>query len=133
MINAESPIKEIMTREVYTVSPEDRLIKANLIFEERGFHHLLVIENHELVGILSKTDLLNYLWKAVGNEHEVKSSDVRIREIMTPNPITIDSDDTIGLAADIFLSNKLHSLPVLDGDELVGVVTSYDLLKFSFS
>lgn len=133
MINAESPIKEIMTREVFTVSPEDRLIKANRIFEEKGFHHLLVLENHELVGILSKTDLLNYFWKTMGNGQEVISSDVRIREIMTPNPITIDSDDTIGLAADIFLSNKLHSLPVLDGEDLVGVVTSYDLLKFSFS
>lgn len=133
MINAESPIKEIMTSEVYTVSPGDRLIKANDIFEEKGFHHLLVVENHELVGILSKTDLLNYFWKQAGNNREVRNSEILIRDLMTPNPITIDSDDTIGLAADIFLSNKLHSLPVLDGDELVGVVTSYDLLKFSFS
>ena len=133
MINSESPIKELMTTNVFTVSPDDRLVKANKIFDEKGFHHLLVVNENELVGILSKTDLLNYLWNAMAAENIVKSSDILIKDLMTHNPITIDCDDTIGLAADIFLSNKLHSLPVLDGEELVGVITSYDLLKFTFT
>jgi CBS domain-containing protein len=133
MINSESPIKELMTTNVFTVSPDDRLMKANKIFDEKGFHHLLVVNENELVGILSKTDLLNYLWNAMAAENIVKSSDILIKDLMTHNPITIDCDDTIGLAADIFLSNKLHSLPVLDGEELVGVITSYDLLKFTFT
>ena len=133
MINSESPVKELMTTNVFTVSPDDRLMKANNIFDEKGFHHLLVVKENELVGILSKTDLLNFLWNAMTTESTVKSSDIQIKDLMTHNPITIDCDDTIGLAADIFLSNKLRSLPVLDGEELVGVITSYDLLKFTFT
>jgi CBS domain-containing protein len=132
MINAESPIKEIMTAEVFTVSPDDRLLKANNIFDEKGFHHLLVLEDNTLVGILSKTDLLDYLWNALAVGNNIKSTDIRIKDLMTPNPISIDCDDTVGLAADIFLSNKLHALPVLDGEDLVGVITSYDLLKYTF-
>lgn len=133
MINPESPIKELMTTEVFTVSPEDRLLKANNIFDEKGFHHLLVLKDNMLVGILSKTDLLDYLWNALAVGNNIKSTDIRIKDLMTANPISIDCDDTVGLAADIFLSNKLHALPVLDGEELVGVITSYDLLKFTFS
>lgn len=131
-MNAESPIKEIMVTELYIIGPKDPLRKAQRIFEEKGFHHLIVTDNGELAGILSKSDLLNFLWQQWTNGAESMSKNVMVEELMTANPITIDADDTIGLAADIFLSNRLHALPVLDGSALVGVVTNHDLLHYSY-
>ncbi|MBK7634741.1 MAG: CBS domain-containing protein [Saprospiraceae bacterium] len=54
------------------------------------------------------------------------------RDVMTQDPITLDTEDTIGLAADLFLSNKIHSVPVLNGDQLSGIITNHDLLKYCF-
>ena len=52
---------------------------------------------------------------------------------MTLNPLVIEPEDTIGLAADIILSNKLHALPVVDDGTLVGLITNHDLLAFAFA
>jgi acetoin utilization protein AcuB len=52
---------------------------------------------------------------------------------MTPEPIVVDPDDSIGLAADIFLVNTLHALPVVEDNRLVGIITTHDLLKYAFA
>jgi acetoin utilization protein AcuB len=54
-------------------------------------------------------------------------------DIMSREPLKIESADTIGLAADIFRANALHALPVVDDGELVGIVTSHDLLNYAYS
>jgi CBS domain-containing protein len=53
-------------------------------------------------------------------------------DIMSTNPLSIESADTVGLAADIFKANALHALPVVDDGELVGIVTTHDLLTYAF-
>ena len=58
--------------------------------------------------------------------------EMRAEDIMTANPLSIESADTIGLAADIFRANALHALPVVDDGELVGIVTTHDLLTYAF-
>jgi acetoin utilization protein AcuB len=52
---------------------------------------------------------------------------------MTKYPLQLSPDDTVGLAADIFLANKFHALPIVDDGQLVGIVTAHDLLSYSFS
>ena len=54
------------------------------------------------------------------------------REIMTTNPMVLDPDDSIGLAADIFLANKFHALPIVEQTELLGIITVHDLLAHCF-
>jgi CBS domain-containing protein len=54
-------------------------------------------------------------------------------QFMTKYPVQLDPDDSIGLAADIFLANKFHALPIVEDGVLVGLVTSHDLLQYSFS
>ena len=53
--------------------------------------------------------------------------------MMTKEPMTIEPEDTLGLAADIFKANKFRALPVLEGKELVGIVTPYDLMQYAFN
>ena len=120
-------VKEIMSQSVLTVRQTDRLTKAQQILSSNPIHHLVVVEDGKVTGILSKADLMGAIMN--GSSKVVLDSEVSIAEIMTKNPLTVESDDTIGLVADIILANKFHSLPVVDDGELVGIVTSHDLLK----
>ena len=52
---------------------------------------------------------------------------------MTKDPMILDPEDSIGLAADVFLANKFHSLPIVEDGVLTGIVTVHDLLAFSFN
>ena len=57
---------------------------------------------------------------------------MQVLDIMTTKVVTLDPDDSIGLAADIFLANRFHALPIVEGKNLVGILTTYDLIKFCF-
>lgn len=120
-------VKEIMTREVIVVKHSDRLLKAQQILASNSIHHLVVVDEGKVTGIISTADVLGILMKGKGNAF--KESEILVSEVMTKNPLVVESDDTIGLVADIILANKFHSLPVVDDGELVGIVTSHDLLK----
>ena len=138
-MNPDKAIREIMTTKLVTVSP-DRPAKAILdIFRENDFHHIPVVDKGEqLIGIISKEDIykvahvlsLHTTGKAY-SEKEYKR--LAAKDIMTKYPITLDPDDTIGLAADIFLANKFHALPIVEDNRLVGLITTHDLLNFGFN
>lgn len=131
-MNAEKNIRNIMTTNVVALKPEDSILKLEEVFSAIPIHHVLVVEHKKLVGIVSKIDLLNLYRKELVNKKTLDRSKITIQNIMTARPVTVDCDDTIGLAADIFLANTFHSLPVLDGDELVGIVTNHDLIKYAY-
>ena len=132
-MNTEAAIRTIMTTDVISIRTEDTLLKLEEIFNENPIHHVLVTESRNLVGIVSKNDVMKWMWKALSGEISSDRSNVKVKDIMTKDPLTVDCDDSIGLAADIFLANKFHSLPVTDGDELVGIITNHDLIKYCFS
>lgn len=138
-MNADLAIREIMTTNLVTVSPDAKARDIKKIFEKHDFHHLPVVDRGEnLVGIISKEDFfkLSYIlslkttgptWS--GREYE----SFRARDFMTSYPLSLDPDDTIGLAADIFLANKFHALPIVEDGQLVGLVTTHDLLKYGYN
>lgn len=137
-MNTQTPISNIMSTRLITVLEDDAVSKIHDIFTHNQIHHVLVTDkNEKLTGIVSKQDLMRL---AVAMNPDVSEKDekythlqaLRASAIMTANPMTLESDDTIGLAADIFLSNKFHALPVVDGEMLVGIVTTHDLLRFAF-
>lgn len=132
-MNTEKSIRHIMTTNIVAVKPDDSIMKVEELFQHVPIHHVLVTENKKLVGIVSKLDLLKLYRKELKAEKVLDRSKIFVQNIMTVNPVTIDCDDTIGLAADIFLANTFHSLPVVDGNELVGIITNHDLIKYAFS
>ena len=126
-----------MTTRLVTVEPDTRLTKIRQIFEVHPFHHIPVMEKGRLVGIISKSDFhrlshtLSFTWDGV--EH--MSNDRKVfcaHDIMTKYPMQLQPEDTISLAADIFLANRFHALPVVDGETLVGIVTSHDLIAAAY-
>lgn len=131
-------MSQIMTKRLVTAETDARLQKIRQIFEEYGFHHIPVMEFGKLVGIISKTDFYRVShtlsFTLDGCEHIATDDHVyTAKDIMTEYPMQLDPDDTVGLAADIFLANRFHALPVVEAGELVGIVTSHDLIGFAFS
>ncbi|MFK8006306.1 MAG: CBS domain-containing protein [Saprospiraceae bacterium] len=138
-MNSEKSIQDIMTIDLVAVNPEDMFSDVKALFDKNDFHHLLVVgENEELLGIISREDL----WRTAYHVSFVTTgqtfsknwyTNYQVKNMMTKNPITIEPEDTLGLAADIFSSNKFRALPVVDGEELVGIVTPYDLMQYAFN
>ncbi len=138
-MNPDKTIREIMTTKMVTVSP-DRPAKAiQEIFRENDFHHIPVVgKGEQLVGIISKEDLYKVTYvlslQTTGKTYsENEYNRLLARDIMTKYPITLDPEDSLGLAADIFLANKFHALPIVEDGQLVGLITTHDLLKESFN
>ncbi len=137
-MNPNNSVSDIMTTKLVTVAPDDFLVKVTKIFDENSFHHIPVVkEGNRLVGIVSKEDfqkmsLLFHHEKAGENGSNASTEGLRAKNIMTECPISLDPDDSIGLAADIFLANRFHSLPVIEDGQLVGLVTSHDLIAYAF-
>lgn len=136
-MNPETPVSTIMTKRLVTVETDSRLPKIRQIFEQHGFHHIPVLEFGKLVGIVSKADFfrISHTLSFNVNGNEKISADDHVftaKDIMTEYPMQLDPDDTVGLAADIFLANRFHALPVVDAGELVGIVTSHDLIAYAY-
>lgn len=131
-MNTETPIKKIKTSKIIYVSPTDTMMKVEEIFESLPIHHILVLESETLLGIISKSDLLR-VYRSFAAEGTIPDRhNLKAEDIMTADPITLDTEDTIGLAADIILANKIHSIPVLNGDQLSGIITNHDIIKYCF-
>lgn len=137
-MNPNISIRTIMTTDLVTVNPQDSVKSIKALFNKNDFHHLLVVDNRNgLVGIISKIDFYQFTQtltlQTTGktwSKHQYET--VTARDIMTESPFVLDPDDTIGLAADLFLANQFHALPVVEVDELVGILTTHDLLKYCF-
>lgn len=132
IMNTEIPVKRIKTSNIVFVRPDDTMLKVEEIFDNMAIHHILVTEGDTLKGVISKSDLLTIYKNAVNQGVLPDRSQILAQDMMTENPITLDTEDTIGLAADIFLANKIHSIPVLNGDQLAGIITNHDILKYCF-
>jgi len=131
------PVSEVMTRQVVHVRPETPIDELHAHFEKNVFHHIPVVAHGRLVGIVSRADyhkvrhVLAVTWEGLTVVQDIYR-DMTVSDIMTPDPLKVESSDSIGLAADIFKTNTLHALPVVDDGELVGIVTSHDLLNYAF-
>jgi acetoin utilization protein AcuB len=117
-----------MTRDPKTVSPDDLLSYAAGILRESRFHHLPVVEDGRLVGILSDTDLRNASFAAIPAEGRA-AGDKTVREAMRSEVWSVTPEDSVEDALLILTREKFGALPVLSGDRLVGIITRADLLN----
>jgi acetoin utilization protein AcuB len=127
-------VESIMSREVVTVRPDAALMEIRGLLHEKGFNHLLVTEEDDtLCGVISDRDVLKCVspfLDTYSEEHrDVKTLSRPASEIMQANPITVTPDTSIKEASQTLLDNRVSSLPVVEGTELVGIVTGKDLLQ----
>lgn len=130
-----TPISRIMTRKPETVKPNDTMEDVRRIFEKRGFHHIPVVQEDKLVGLVSYTDYLQLIRSIFDNSQEVRLNEkvlnaTVVEDVMTKNILCLSDTDTVENALLIFKANQFHSLPVVNAKHhLVGIITTYDLMK----
>ena len=131
-MNAYAPISTIMETDLVTVNPEETLLVVKKIFEQHSFHHLPVVRFKKIVGIISKTDFQHFTGGLNhASEQEITDllADKKAEDIMTKGLGKLEPDDRINVALEIFSKNWFHALPVVKNDELIGIVTTQDVIK----
>jgi acetoin utilization protein AcuB len=127
-------VRDWMTRNVITITPDVSLPDAHRLMQEHQIRRLPVVKNERLVGIVTLGDVreaepsdatslsiweLNYLL-----------SRLKVETIMTRDPTVIYPDETIGQAAWLMLTNKISGLPVVDAKRrVVGIITESDIFR----
>lgn len=129
-------VSELMTSKVVTISPNETSGKAQIMMRERKIHHLIVVEDEKVVGVLSSNDfrlIINPLANAgelKKDLNEIKIHNIyHVRDLMTPDPVAVTPEEELSTVAEKMLTGKFHSVPVTQGDRLLGIITQTDILK----
>jgi acetoin utilization protein AcuB len=125
-------VRDWMTRELVTLSPEASVAEALTLCRERRIRHIPIIEEGRLVGIVSDRDLRDAS-PALGDPERASTlQEIRVGDVMTREVSTADPQDSIENAAQEMYELKIGSLPVVaeeDEEELLGIVTSSDVMR----
>ncbi len=125
-------VRDIMTVEVTTLGRNDTLLLAKDIMNLGRVRHFPVVEDDELVGVVSQRDLYRASLGTVMQYGEKAQraflESVAVKEVMA-DPISISPDATVRDAARLMMEHKIGCLPVLEDSRLVGIVTEADMLQ----
>jgi acetoin utilization protein AcuB len=127
-------LSSIMTKEVMTAEMDTPLTDICRMFDEEKFHHLVVIEDDELRGVISDRDLLRalspFLNTAAEQNRDLATMRRRAHQIMSRNPVTVAEDATVDDTAQLMIRENISCVPVMSSDGHVeGIVTRTDLLR----
>ncbi len=134
-MNPLAPVSNIMTRLVITVSPNDNLLNVKHIFESHNIHHIPVVDEGKVVGMISKSD---YYKVTPGLYYDAASEDnfyerIAVKEVMISKFAKVEPTERIDVVALILSENRFHAVPVVSADnELRGIVTSFDLIRNAY-
>ena len=135
-MKSSTPIKEIMTRDVVSVKPEDTIAVVSEKMNSPTAHHMPVVENGKIAGMISMNDIHKMEHHfTIFNNPEAQDSNRQLfasmlaKDIMTTNPKTIAASEMAVNALDLMRSNSITQLMVTENDAYVGVVHLHDLVK----
>lgn len=116
-------IREMMTRGVFTVSPDDRLVEAAGLMRLHDVGVLPVLENGKLVGMLTDRDIV-----LRGVADGVDAQTMQVRDAMSVGSIHIDQEQTVDEAAQVMQQYQIRRLPVVDAaGVIVGIISLGDV------
>ncbi|HSC70225.1 MAG TPA: CBS domain-containing protein [Candidatus Methylomirabilis sp.] len=126
-------VEQWMNRDLVTVPPDESFRTAMHLIRQKGIRHLPVVEGKRLVGIVTDRDLRQAAPSGATSLsiHELHYilEKVTVREIMTKQVVTIRPDQTVEDAALLLLGHRIGGLPVVRGEELMGIITETDILQ----
>jgi CBS domain-containing protein len=117
-------VQDVMRRNAVTISPQETLAKAEAVMLREGMRQLPVVENGELVGIVSERDL---------RPHSGYLERTKVDAAMTYSALTVTPTETARRAAQMLIERKFNALPVVENGRLVGIVSRTDLLQLLVS
>jgi acetoin utilization protein AcuB len=115
-----------MTRPAISIPPDVSLEKARQIMERRKIRRLPVTKGGKLVGIITRSDINAILGK---HRDDPETGKTKVSEVMSPEPATVASSDSLDAVGQAMLEKKISGMPVVDDGRLVGMVTESDLFK----
>lgn len=131
-------IRSIMTDQVISVQEDTGLLEIKDLFAIHDFHHIPVLNKRgEVCGMISKLDynlVLDHF--TIFRVDKADKTNERFlgaliaKDIMSRNVATVSPDLPVEEASRTFLQNLFHSLPVVENEKLVGIITTHDILKF---
>jgi CBS-domain-containing membrane protein len=110
-------VRDMMSREIVSVSPSDTVATARARLREHQLQHLLVVHEGQVAGVIAVRDLVG------------KADDVHVDEFMTREVGTIDADATLRRAASMMVRATTGCLPVIENGRLTGMITTSDLMR----
>jgi len=116
-------VKEIMTKDVITIESNKTVFEAAELMAEKGLGCLIVVIKAFPVGIITERDIVR---RIVAKR---SSLDAKVSEVMTKTLITVEPDTSLKEAARVMSANKIHRLPVLKQNKLVGIVAASDFVR----
>lgn len=128
-----TPISKIMSTDILTVNQTQTLKEVNEILKTKHVRHVPVVSGKKVIGMLSSTDIqkISFINTVDGDELTTGMFDVlTIEQVMSKDLQTMQQDELIYDAAVLLANKDFHAIPVLEGEDLVGIVTSTDLLKY---
>jgi CBS domain-containing protein len=121
-------VKEILNTkidpETHSIAPDAKVWDAIKLMSEKSVGALLIVENHKLIGIVSERDYLRKV-ALMGRASQTTA----VREIMTPNPITVTPDESIELCMELMTTKSIRHLPVVVEGRPYGMLSIRDLLE----
>jgi CBS domain-containing protein len=124
MLARVATIAELMTTDVVMVAPEDTLGEAAAKMTEKGIGAVVVSDFGRMIGILSERDIM----RAVADR--IHSSEARVREWMTADPITATTETSVEEAGRTMLDNGFRHLPIVDGERAIGMLSIRDVAQY---
>lgn len=127
------PVSQIMAKVLIAVPTNKKISEVNELFKEYNIRHIPVTEGTKLAGVISKNDVSKLGYGA--GEMDQNALDAiydtyELKDVMVKKPLTVSPDTNIKDVAEILSEQSFHSLPVVDDDEVVGIVTTTDLVKY---
>lgn len=131
------PVSAIMTVNPVVANQFHNFSQVLRLFTEFPIHHLPIVSgDNKLIGIISSNDLPKVFLNLCSRQDKVTmdfdaiDAAINLTDIMTSNPITVSSSDSIATALKIFADKKFMALPVVDNGLLVGILSAKDVLGY---
>lgn len=135
------PVKEVMTTDLKVGSLDDTMESIESTLHEYNINHVPIVDDKgQLKGIVTRNDL--ELLKDWGTELGLTSAKKRNAQLlatqlasarMSEISVTVGPEDTLEHCAYLFRNNIFHALPVVENEILIGIVTTYDMLRIAYS
>jgi CBS domain-containing protein len=126
-------VREIMSKDIEVVDRNDNLRTVEERMATKQLRHLPVLEQGEVVGIVTQRDLFKATMSStMGYGEKAQQAylqSVRVKEIMIYPVVTITQDTSVAAAAEMMINKGIGCLPVVDDHQLIGIVTKTDLLR----
>ena len=126
-------VKEVMSKELVTVSPTERIVHARRQMIENHVGRVPVVDDGELVGMITSKDLMrafiDFRKKVPEKYQKSQIKELLVEDIMSSNPTSVTKDMSITEVSQIIMETGFNGLPVVEDDEVVGIITQTDILK----